>query len=505
MSDFRSLKSQGKLYMQELQRLTKRLSSVVFFNNKLCSAITSKKMNVISPIHQDIIGNIPLCGASDIDRIVNLAKTAQPLWANIPMQQRAKFLRQCNSAIAFHANELAQLISFETGKALQTEARPELAMVEDILNYYAGIALEIKGQTTQISSKVLALTLHEPIGVVAGIIAWNAPLMLMMLKIAPALITGNTVVLKPAPEASFSVLRAAEILGKVLPAGVLNIVTGDGLLTGQALVKHPNVSKITFTGSLEAGKSICSVAREKMIPLTLELGGKSPFIVYPDADIDRAVDDAIYGMRFTRQGQSCTATSRLFLHKTIMAVFVKKMKARLQKLVLGHPLHANTDVGTIVSCKQYDKIVNFVKQAQADKKLHVEQIGKLPSDKDLQKGLFILPTIISGLTNKHPLCQQEIFGPVVCVMPWEDENRVLEEANDTVYGLAAAIWTNDLEKAMRAVKGLDAGFVHVNQYDTLKPGISFGGFKQSGMGKEYSKNAMIENFTKEKVIFISTS
>lgn len=490
--------------MKEPQKLVKDLSSVIFFNNKLGDAVTSKKINVISPIYQEPIGNIPLCEIEDIDRIVSLARLAQPLWADTPIQKRANFLRQCSSAISFHSNDLAQLISFETGKALKTGAYSELKMVEEILHYYAGVAMEIKGQTTQISSDVLALTLHEPLGIVVGIIPWNAPLMLMMLKIAPALITGNTVILKPAPEATFSVLRAAEILGKVIPPGILNVVTGDGKTTGRELINHPCVSKITFTGSLESGKSVCAVAHEKMIPLTLELGGKSPLIVYPDADIDHAVDGAIYGMKFTWQGQSCTATSRLFLHKDIMASFLEKMKMRLQKLVLGHPLNENTDIGTIISHKQHEKIVNFVQQAQLDESLHVEQVGKLPSDKSLRKGLFILPTIISGITNKHPLCQEEIFGPIVCVIPWEDEDEMLREANDTVYGLAAAVWTKDLVQAMRAVRKINAGFVHVNQYDTLKAGISFGGFKQSGIGKEYSKNAMIENFTKEKVVFIRT-
>lgn len=297
-----------------------------------------------------------------------------------------------------------------------------------------------------------------------------------------------------------TVLRAAQLLGAILPKGVLNVVTGDGPLTGEALVRHPDIAKVTFTGSVESGRRVNKNAAEKIIPVTLELGGKSPLIIYPDADLDRAVQDVVTGMRFTRQGQSCSASSRVFVHEALHDAFIQCVKQLLEKMVIGDPLDSNTDIGTLISGRQFDKVQSFLKLAKADPKLQIHQVGHLPEN---TPGLFLLPTLISGISNDHPLCQQEIFGPVMCVLSWNNEHDVIEQANATEYGLAAGVWTKDISKALQTVKKLNAGFVQVNQYMVFRPSLAFGGFKHSGLGKEASENAMIEHFTKEKLILIN--
>ncbi len=487
----------------DLQKLTARLSNHIFLDGELKSPCAAETLAVISPIDSQRIATIPLCNNEDVNVVVESSKRAQIEWAQTSNQKRASILKQCGLALKEHAEELAQLMSLETGKAISTESRLEVKSIEEIFDYYAGLALEIKGETIPFDPNVVALTMREPFGVVGAIIPWNVPLMLMAVKIAPALVTGNTVVLKASPEATLTVLRAAEIMGKILPKGVLNILTGDGPGTGASLVNHSDVAKVTFTGSVEGGIDVYKNAAAKLIPVTLELGGKSPFIIYPDADLDRAVNDAIIGMRFTRQGQSCSAASRLFLHTKIYDTFLEKMKIQLAKMKVGHPLKEETDIGSIISKKQYLKILDFIKLAKEDPNLDVCEIGKLLEDISIKDGFYILPTLITGITNTHAICQKEIFGPVVCIISWQDEEEVLKEANDTKYGLAAAVWTKDITTALRAVKRLDAGFVQINQYNMFKAGIAFGGFKSSGLGKEASKNSMIENFTREKLILIN--
>src|SRR5689334_14547617 len=345
---------------------------------------------------------------------------------------------QCGRILNDHVEELAKLITLETGKAIHIESRVEAGVFADILAFYGGLGSELKGESVPFKPDALTITLRQPIGVVGAIIPWNVPMMLMALKIAPALVAGNTVVVKSAEEAPFAVLRACQIMNEVLPPGALNILSGFGPECGGPLVAHPLVKKVTFTGSVETGKIVYKAAADKLIPVTLELGGKSPMIVMEDADLDRAVAGAIAGMRFTRQGQSCTAASRIFVHDRLHDAFVERLKAKVDAMKMGDPLDESTDIGTIVSPQQLDRVQGYIAIGKKTPGAVAHACSAVPTDPKLAKGLFVQPHIFTGVTNDSQIAREEIFGPVCCVIRWTDYEKVLADANDSEYGLAAS-------------------------------------------------------------------
>jgi phenylacetaldehyde dehydrogenase len=320
------------------------------------------------------------------------------------------------------------------------------------------------------------------------------------MKITMALMTGNTLVLKTAELAPLAVLKLAEWASEILPAGVLNVLTGSGQAVGAPLSRHPKVAKLTFTGSTGVGKDILAAAADRIVPVTLELGGKSPAIVFPDSDDLATVQGVIAGMRFTRQGQSCTAGSRLYLHKDIFDSFLEKLSAELGKLKIGDPLDEATDMGAIVSGKQYDTVISYISGA-------VEKGGRLvtggverPVDGD---GYFVAPTVIAGADDDWAVTKEEVFGPVLVVIPWEDEEEVIAAANDSDYGLAGYVWSKDVSTALRTANRLQVGWVNVNRGGGQIPGMAYGGNKQSGLGREYSLDGALESFTNVKNITIA--
>lgn len=488
---------------EDPHRLARKLAGCLLIDGDLVAAWSSATFPINNPATGDLIGNAAQADASDVDRAVAAATRAQREWAKMRARERGRLVAECGRYLGAHVEELGRLIALETGKALRTEGRVEAGVLADVFAFYGGLASELKGETVPFSPEMLTLTLREPIGVVGAILPWNAPLMLMALKIAPALVAGNGVVVKSAEEAPFAVLRTCEIISKVLPRGLINVLSGFGEDCGAPLVAHPGVGKITFTGSVATGRIVYKTAAEKLIPVTLELGGKSPMIVCADADLDRAVEGAFSGMRFTRQGQSCTAASRIYVHEALHDAFVAKLKTRLDKLRLGNPLDEATDVGTIVSQAQADRVREYIRCGEATAGAVMHVCSKPPSDDGLSRDLYLQPVIFTGLPPESPVVREEVFGPVTCVFSWTDFDSVIAAANGSEFGLAATIWTRDLKLALQGVHRLQAGFVQVNQNLVVQPGLSYGGIKQSGLGKEASMEAMLEHFTHKKTVILN--
>lgn len=484
-------------------QLAQSLAKQIFIGGRLIPSTSAQHFTLKNPATGQPIADIAEGSANDIDRAVQAAAEVQPEWAAISARDRGKHLIEMGRILNEHSEELARLVALESGKALRTECRPEASTTGDVFAFFGGLTPELKGETIPLKSGALTYTIREPIGVVGVILPWNAPLMLMAFKVAPALAAGNTVVIKTAEETPLAVLRAVQLISKALPDGTLNVVSGYGPVVGAALVEHPTVNKVTFTGSVETGTIIYQAAAKKLIPVTLELGGKSPMIVMQDADIDQAVAGAVAGMRFTRQGQSCTAASRMIIHESIHDEFVEKLAGAVKKLKMGDPLDEDTDIGTIISQAQYDKVKSYISLAEQEPQHTLIRCADLPTASALEDGFYLQPILITGVSNNSVVAQEEIFGPITCIIKFSEFEEALAIANDSCFGLAATIWTRDLKTAMDATSRLEVGLVQVNQNQVAGPNISYGGTKLSGIGKELSLESMLEHFTHKKSVIIN--
>lgn len=488
---------------QAARQLAQRLSGKVVVAGKLSDALTRETFPVENPANGEVIGAAPRCGADDVGRAVAAAAAAFPQWSAMPGRQRSAMLLQAAARLEAEAEAIARLSSLETGNALATQTRGEARTMVDILRFFAGMANETKGKTVPLTPQRFLFTRRVPVGVVAAIVPWNAPLMLTASKIAPALAAGNTVVLKSAEQAPLAIVRIFEVLQEVLPPGVANLVSGFGDEAGKPLAEHPLVRKITFTGSSAVGAQIMHYAADKIVPVTAELGGKNPNIVMPDADLALAAAGVVQGMRLFRQGQSCTAGTRVYIHEKVYPELLERVIAEIGKGRMGNPLDDATEIGSIISAEQLERVERYVAMARETPGARILAGGARPDDPVLRRGYFYTPTLIEGIPASSPVCRDEIFGPVATVAPWTDFDAVIAEANDSRYGLAAVLWTRDLARAMQFIDRIEAGFVQVNQYSVAEAAIEYGGTKLSGIGRELSPESMVEHFTWSKTVIIN--
>jgi acyl-CoA reductase-like NAD-dependent aldehyde dehydrogenase len=463
-----------------------------------------KTFDTVNPATGEVLTQIASATQADVEKAVAAARKAfdDPAgpWQKMTASERGKLLWKIADLIEQNIDELAEIETLDNGKPIFESRYVDLPTVADVFRYYAGWATKIHGETINSRPNAFTYTLREPVGVVAAIVPWNFPLLLASWKIAPALATGNCVIWKPASQTSLSALRVGELMVEAgVPAGVINILPGAGAIVGMGLVKHPGVDKVAFTGSTVVGKEVMRSAADTVKRITLELGGKSPNIVFADSDLEAAVRGASTGI-FYGKGEVCAAGSRLFVEKKIHDEFMGKLIDRTQKLKPGDPLDPKTRLGAIVSEQQMNSVLGYIEAGKSEGAKLVAG-GKRVSV-DGGKGYFVEPTIFDAVNNNMKIAQEEIFGPVLATIPFDDVEQVAELANQNIYGLAAAVWTNDIRKAHAVARRLKAGTVWVNAYNLYDVALPFGGYKQSGFGRELGMHA-IEHYTELKSVWVN--
>jgi betaine-aldehyde dehydrogenase len=434
----------------------------------------------INPSTGEKLGEVPLAGEADVDRAVGAAKKGFAQWSRVTVKERARCLELLAKRIIEHTDYLALMDAVDSGNAI-SGMRGDMAWTADTLSYFAGLITEIKGETASHAPGHLNFTRRQPYGVVAKINPFNHPFRFCAEKTAAPLAAGNCVVIKGSEQAPLSSLKLGELCDGIFPPEVINIITGAGT-TGSALVRHPDVRRIGFVGSVPTGRAIAREAAEGLKQVTLELGGKNPIIIFPDADPKKAATAAIKGMNMNRQGQSCSSTSRVLVHRSLHGPVVDELARQAQALPVGLPWIESTEVGPIISQRQFDRVMGFIESGKTEGAKLVTG-GERSEDPALRRGLFILPTIFDGVTPEMRIGREEIFGPVMSVMPWDDYEKMLACANGVEYGLTAAIVTNDLSKAMETAERVEAGYVWINSTGRYL-GAPYGGWKQSGIGQE---------------------
>jgi betaine-aldehyde dehydrogenase len=441
-------------------------------------------LDSINPANGQLNYRVSVADQSLLDGAVDSAWRAarKASWCDLLPHQRAAVLRRIADGIDRNADAMARHQMLENGK-VWAECKTQVASASSTFRYYAAVCETITGEVTPPRGNYLSITQHEPYGVVAAITPWNSPMTMEAQKVAPALAAGNAVILKPSEITPSPALELGRIaLEAGLPPGILNVITGLGTTVGKALVEHPGVRMVSFTGGTGTGRAIARIAAEKLMPVALELGGKSPHIVFDDADQDAAIDNVIGGI-FEGSGQSCVAGSRLYVQRGIAQAFLEKLVARAAKLKVDLPDVAGAQMGPIASFGHRDRIASMVDSALRDGGQAILG-GKRPDRASLEGGAFYMPTILSGLARDARVVKEEIFGPVLCALVFDDEDDLVEQANDSVYGLAAGVWTGEYKCAWRLARRLEAGSVWINTYKQLSIATPFGGFKQSGLGRE---------------------
>ncbi len=472
----------------------------LLIDNEWRDADGRKTMDVVNPATEEVIASVAAAGKSDVDAAVAAARAAfNGPWGKMSARERGRLVSRLADRLMEKADDVARLETLHNGKPIFESRQIEIPLAAECLEYYAGWADKVMGETIPVRGNFLTYTLREPLGVVAAIVPWNFPLLLATWKVAPALATGNTVILKPASQTPLTAIALGEIAVEVgLPPGVLNVITGPGSSVGQAIVEHPGIDKIAFTGDTSTGKGIMRAAADTLKKITLELGGKSPNIVLPDADIDAALRGATTGI-FYGKGEVCAAGSRLLVAKEIKDEFMTKLAARTKKMVAGDPLDPKTRYGALASKKQLETVNRYVDVAKTEGASLVA--GGERIDIGTGKGYFFAPTVFDNVTPEMTIAREEIFGPVLATIEFADLDEAIARANDTQYGLAAAVWTRDVKKAHYVARRLQAGTVWINTYNVYDTAAPFGGYKASGFGREMSAHAL-EHYTQIKSVWV---
>ena len=453
----------------------------LYINGRETDSVSGKTYIRENPATEEPFAEIAEAQKEDVDVAVKAAGTAFEKWSKTPVSERVRLVHKIADLLDKNKEQIALTNTLETGKPIRESRIVEVGGSVKTLEYYSGAATRLNGESISVSENQLTVTIKEPLGVVAQIIPWNFPILLSLWKIAPALVAGCTIVLKPAEYTPCGILEVARICSEAgLPDGVLNVVPGMGEVTGQSLVEHPEVAKVSFTGSTEVGRIVMRTAAQTIKRISLELGGKAPCIVFEDAEIENTIEAALRG-GFFNQGENCTAITRLLLHENIYDKFLPPFIDRVKKIRIGDPKSEDTELGSVISKEHFDKVKAYFEKGvnEGGQVLHG---GGQP--KELKKGYFFEPTVLADVEPDSTVAREEIFGPIVAVIPFKTEEEAVKIANGTVYGLAGGIWSRDIKRALRVAKAVKAGYLWINTYGGIVPETPYGGFKQSGVGKE---------------------
>jgi aldehyde dehydrogenase (NAD+)/phenylacetaldehyde dehydrogenase len=476
------------------------LQTDLFIGGEFAPSASGKRFATTNPATGETVAEIAEAGVEDLDRAVAAARAAfeSGPWASMKPRERGRILIQAASILLARAEEFGRVETLDNGKPIFESAKIDIPVAADALSYFGESADKLYGDTFPARPDAMLMTLREPIGVVGAITPWNFPLLQAMWKIAPALALGNTVVLKPASLTPLTALLFADLLREAgLPAGAFNVITGPGATIGAAMAEHPGIDKVSFTGETETGKKILRAAAGSMKRVSMELGGKSPNVVFADADLEAAARGAINAI-FYGKGELCSAGSRLLVEESVHDALLERVVDRAKKMVPADPLHPKTRLGSLVSEKQRERVERYVESGKSEGAKVVAGGNRASVG---GKGAFFEATVFDGVRPEMRIAREEIFGPVLATLTFRDENEAVAIGNSTIYGLAAAVWTRDVKKAIRTAKALKAGTVWVNTYNFYDPGLPFGGYKESGFGRERGHYAL-EEYTQVKSVWV---
>lgn len=489
----------------EVQTIVQSLKpGKLYIDGRAEDAVSGKTIPVMNPATGETLTVVPDAGPEDVNRAVEAARRSfeSGVWRNMKVSQREKIIWRIGALIEKNKEELALLESLNNGKTMREALRGDIPPSWDIFYYYAGWTRKIYGETIPVDGNYLNYTLREPVGVVGMITAWNYPMLLAAWKVAPALATGCSMVIKPSEMTPLTTLKLAEYCAEAgVPDAVVNVITGYGPCAGEALARHMDVDKIAFTGSIRTARALLKASAESNLKrLSLELGGKSPNVIFPDGDLDRAMKAAFWGI-YANKGEVCSAGSRLLVHEAIYDQFVNGLAERAKRMKLGDPLDPSTDMGSQISQTQMERILGYI-EAGKQEGARLLCGGARDAEGDKAKGWYVKPTVFADITPQMKIAQEEIFGPVLAALKFKDAGEAVEIANGTIYGLVSSVWTRDLRTAHRMAREIKAGTVWINDYNCFDSASPFGGYKQSGFGREMGAHAL-ESYTQVKSVWVA--